>query len=91
MSKPPPPPPPDDLIVPLAASKLIRSHVATIYRLIHSGELRAYKRGARYLVSRADVLALLQPVQPAAKIDVYEEERISAATTERLRALGYKI
>ena len=91
MSKTPPAPPPDDLIPPKAAATVIQAHVATIYRLIHSGQLPAYRRGCRYFVSRADVLAVLQPVQPAPPVDVYEEERISAATMERLRAQGYRI
>lgn len=88
MSKPPPP---DDLITPKTAARLIQAHVVTIYRLIHSGQLPAYRRGSRYMVSRAAALAVLQPVEPTVVPDVYEEERISAATMERLRALGYKV
>ncbi len=47
---------PTDLITPKEAAKLVRCSVATIYRWIHGGQIRAYKWGmARYRVSRAAV------------------------------------
>lgn len=60
---------PDDLISPTEAAKLLKCHVASVYRRILDGTLPAWRmrgagrKGGRK-VSRADVLALWEPVQP---------------------------
>src|SRR5262245_23395632 len=41
-----------------------RMALGSLYRLIHAGQLRSWKLGGRYYVSRAEVLALLEPVRP---------------------------
>jgi excisionase family DNA binding protein len=54
---------PADLITVAQASKLLNNtHRATIRRWILRGKLRAYTLGGtRWVVSRADVLAMIQP------------------------------
>lgn len=54
---------PGDLISVREAARLVNNcHVGAIRRWILSGKLRGYKlAGYRYLVSRADVLNLIQP------------------------------
>lgn len=64
---------PTDLITIKAAARLVNNtHRATIRRWILSGKLPAYTlAGGRYLVSQADVLALIQPkVLPAPPQDM---------------------
>jgi excisionase family DNA binding protein len=87
---------PEDLITPRAAAKILRAHVGTIYRWILSGKLPAWRRaGARYLVSRADVEALLAPVRPAAKRPPLPSQRAQEArhrqAVESLRKAGFRI
>ena len=56
---------PTDLISIKDAARLANNtHRATIQRWIHSGKLPAWKLGKRLLVSRADVLAMIQPFTP---------------------------
>lgn len=86
-----PSPVPSDLVTPKAAAAAIHAHVATVYRLIHSGRLKAYKRGCRYLVSRNAALSLLEPVEVQPQPDAYAGDRQRAATNERLRSLGYDV
>lgn len=60
----PPPMIPADLITCLAAAGLLGVHVATVYRLIKAGKLRAWRRvGGRLRVSRSEVQGLLVPVE----------------------------
>jgi excisionase family DNA binding protein len=56
---------PQDLVTPREAARQLKVHLATIYRWILSGALPAWRRGQnRYMVSRAAVAAMLQPVRP---------------------------
>ena len=56
---------PEDLISPHEAAKIVHCHVATIWRWVHQGKIRAWKRGgSRYLLSKADLLEQLEPVSP---------------------------
>lgn len=76
---------PDDLI-PLAEARLLipsprpgkRTNLATVYRLITAGQLRAWKRGRWLFVSKAEVLDMPErvrrtplppPVEDRAEID----------------------
>lgn len=54
---------PGDLIDTKAAARLIHNaHIATIRRWIQTGKLKAYRlAGRRFLVSKAEVLQLIQP------------------------------
>lgn len=54
---------PSDLISVRQAAKLVNNtHRGTVRRWILRGKLKAYRlAGSRYLVSRADVLNLIQP------------------------------
>lgn len=86
---------PNDLITAKAASNVLAVHVGTVYRLVRSGKLRAWKRiGGRVRVSRADVEALLVPVEvreadetPRGKS---HEEEAAAKAAEELRKRGYR-
>jgi hypothetical protein len=71
---------PDDLIDARAVARLVRAHIATVYRWLLSGRLRAWKRCGRLFASRAEALALFAPVQPR------KAERLSPSRTERSRA-----
>jgi len=56
--------PPTDLIRPSEAARLLSCHVGTIHRWINRGKLPGYDRaGTRVMVSRADVLALVRPLE----------------------------
>lgn len=55
---------PSDLLTTAAAAELIQVHRNTLRSWITNGSLRAWRCGIRSLrVSRADVLAMLKPVQ----------------------------
>jgi excisionase family DNA binding protein len=55
--------PPADLIPLGPAASILHVTPSTLWRWVVRGKLRSWKRaGTRYLVSRADVLELLQPV-----------------------------
>ena len=57
--------PPADLIGTKQAARILKTHLSTIYRLIHSGKLRAWSRcGTRHLLSEADVREQLRPFTP---------------------------
>lgn len=86
-------PVPDDLTTPKAIAALLRCHPGTVYRLIQSRRLPAYRRGCRYLVSRAAALALLEPLpaDPPEVPDPRDAERRHAAALELLRAQGYRV
>lgn len=85
---------PDDLITPKEAARLLRCHLASVYRWIGEGKLAAWKRlGHRILVSHAAVERLLQPVEARETVTVPEaapdvaQERYEAAI-ERLKRQG---
>ncbi len=51
----------------------MKAHIASVYRWILSGKLRAWRRsGGRYLMSRADVERLLVPVEARERIEIPE-------------------
>ena len=69
-----------------------RLNLATAYLWIRKGRIRAWRINHRYMVSRADVLALLEPVtvQP----DLPERDRYSVPpeiVEANLRRMGIKI
>src|SRR5262245_39127297 len=83
----------EDPITPRCAARLLHVHISTIYRYILSGRLRAWRRvSLRYVVSRKQVLALLEPVDPKegipATVRQAEEDR---AAEDYLRRLGYPL
>jgi excisionase family DNA binding protein len=83
---------PKDLISPKAASKILHCHLATVYRLVHSGRLRSWWRGGtRHLVSEADVRALFEPlaVRPEVETATEARRRVEKAR-EELRARGIR-
>jgi excisionase family DNA binding protein len=75
------PPSPTDLIRILDAARLIDTHPGTIRRWLRSGRLRGYRRVGRYLVSKADVLGLVQPID----VDAERVERNAARREEYAR------
>lgn len=85
---------PRDLISIAQAAQILRRHVATVYRWILSGKLRAWTvAGTRHAVSEADVLDLIQarrPNQPPPESRGQQERRYRAACRQ-LRALGYEV
>ena len=86
-----PTPPPTDLITAQKAAEILAVHVATVYRLIRSGRLRAWKRiGGRLRVSRADAQSLLLPVEVGGANETprgrTHEEEAAAAAVERMKA-----
>lgn len=85
---------PDDLITPKAAAKLVNVHISSVYRWVLSGKLKGYRRaGSRYLVSRADVLGMIQPVEveaPDRPRTRREEEEAARRAVEELRRQGIR-
>lgn len=91
-----PDPAPADLIRPARAAQLLHVHICSLYRWIAAGKLRAWRRaGRRYVVSEADVKALLEPVvprEPAAGVETRAQRAARAAHAEEvLKAAGYKL
>lgn len=83
---------PADLITPKEAARLIRTHISTIHRWVQSGRLRGWKRGSRYLISRADVEAMLRPVTPLPELTREKElEKRAEKAMEELRRDGWKV
>jgi hypothetical protein len=91
---------PEDLIGVKAATALIpspvpgaKTHLSTIYSWIRKGKLRCWKRDRYRLVSRAELLALLEP-QPlpvgarAVETSADERRRVSAETKRGLERAG---
>lgn len=82
---------PSDLISIKQAARLVNgTHVATIRRWIHAGKLPAYRlAGTRLLVSRADVLNLIQPhvkhtpSLPPTKREMTQRQKRTRAILER--------
>lgn len=92
-----PAPIPSDLVSPQTAATLLGVHLATVYRLIRSGRLRAWRRvGGRLRVSRAEVLGLLVPVEVTGggtetpRGPTHEEQAAQAAVA-RMRAEGRRV
>jgi excisionase family DNA binding protein len=57
---------PEDLVTPGEVAKLLKVHISTVYRWWLSGRLPSYRlAGVRFLIRRADVRAVLQPVHPS--------------------------
>lgn len=84
---------PADLVTPKVIARDLQCHITSVYRAIHAGRLPAYRRGGRYLISRAAALALLEPVrvEPREPADARADERRHAAAMELLRAQGYRV
>jgi excisionase family DNA binding protein len=83
----------DVLMTTNQAAKLLRVHLATVYRWVLSGKLPAWKRGGRLVVRRADLDGLLTPVVPLRERPrpgpSAKEQRAADAWTERvLREAG---
>jgi excisionase family DNA binding protein len=82
---------PADLVTPRDVARLLKVHVSTVYRWIFDGKLASYRRaGCRYLVRRADVRAVLEPVRPSPtrpQEPILNGER----AREFLRSRGYKV
>jgi hypothetical protein len=55
---------PEDLIDLKTAARLARADLSSVHRWVHSDLLRAWKRCGRFFVSRVEVCALFEPVQP---------------------------
>ena len=71
---------PDDLIDTTEAARLLRCHVATVFRWILAGKLPGWRRGRRHFVRRADVVAAWtrpkeQPPKLESRREVRERER----------------
>ena len=86
---------PADLITPKEAAHLAGVHTTTLLAWVRAGKLRGYRRaGSRYLVSRADVLALITPVEVVPEVrgrTAAEQELAAAMAAERLRRRGYRV
>lgn len=87
---------PDDLITVKEAARLVHNtHTATIRRWVLNGKLQGYTlAGTRWLVSRADVLALIQPLTKPRKAPAIESPRQRGRrerdTDRVLRAAGVR-
>lgn len=90
---------PDDLIGIKAATKLIPSpkagastSLSTLYRWINKGKLRCWKRDRFRLVSRAQLLALLEPqplpIGAPVPTSIEERRKVSAETARILKKAG---
>src|SRR5262249_36057706 len=88
---------PDDLITVNAACQLIPGtregrplHVATFYRWITAGRVRAWRVNRRWCVSRAEVLAMFEPnaVRPELETRAAQQRRQREAERQ-LRAAGW--
>lgn len=84
---------PADLVTPKKAAELIAVSANTIYRWIEEGKVRAYRvAGSRYRLSRAEVLALVEEVEPAAPLRTpAEDEEAAAEAVERMRRNGHRV
>lgn len=83
---------PTDLLTPREAARLVKAHLSTVHRWIHTGKLRAYRRGPhRYLVSQADLEALLRPVTDILPPSPAAQNRAHEAAIAQLRAMGVKV
>ncbi len=84
---------PKDLIGPKIAAEILHSHLSTVYRLIHSGRLRGWWRGGtRHMVSKADVLALFEPIKARPEVETASliRQRVEKAR-EELRQMGVRV
>src|SRR5262249_2626882 len=60
---------PSDLISTTEAREIVGVTRDMLYQWIHSGKLPAWKRVGRYFVSRAELMALYQPVPVSPPLD----------------------
>lgn len=68
-------PEPHELITPKQAAAILKCDDKTIYNWIHTGRLKAWRRGInRYLIRRVDVEAMMVPVEAVMR-EVKEGER----------------
>ena len=83
---------PDDLITVPAAAKLLGCHLATVRRWLFRGKLQGWRVGRRYRVSRAELLACVQRVEPrpaplASRRERTREEKAQARRNEAARRI----
>jgi excisionase family DNA binding protein len=80
---------PEDLITPKEAAAILHCHPGTVYRYIEREELHAWKRGSgrRMLLSRAAVVALLEPVGAKPKEEVVPTRKQESARQRRTREI----
>jgi excisionase family DNA binding protein len=76
---------PADLISTRVAAKLLGGcNIATVYRWVMSGRLQGWRRGQRWFVRRADVLAVWQRAEvPAAGVDAGMDAGMDATRPRR--------
>ena len=80
---------PDDLVDLKAAARLAKCNLATCYRWVLKGRLRAWRRVGRLYVSRAEVLGLFAPVETRAPAERLPTRAQTSAYTRRiLREMG---
>jgi excisionase family DNA binding protein len=77
---------PEDLVSPREAAKILKLHLASVYRMIADGRLPAWRRGGmRFFVSRAAVLGVfLPPGNIPSQGPASHQEAV-----EKLRRLGW--
>lgn len=83
---------PADAIEAGKAARLVRCHVSTIHRWVLKGRLAGWYRGKgrrlrRLLVSRADVLGMIEPARPTNGAPVPDCKTISAEVDRQTRAV----
>jgi excisionase family DNA binding protein len=82
---------PEDLLTPAQVARLLKVHISTVYRWCLSGRLPSYRRaGSRFLICRADVRALLEPVRPS-PTSPREPMLAGQRLDEFLRSRGYQV
>jgi excisionase family DNA binding protein len=84
---------PNDLIKIAAAAKMLAINPATLREWIRRGKLAAWRVGARWRVSRADVEAMVSRFNPAdspAPESLTERRNRDAETDAILRAAGVR-
>ncbi len=84
---------PQDLMSTTAAAKFLNVDPATVRRWASIGKLPAYRIVGRLRISRADLAALVKPVEPDSSprpLTRSERERRDAETDATLRAFGVR-
>jgi excisionase family DNA binding protein len=54
----------DEVLTTNQIARLLKVHIASVYRWLLSGKLVGYRRGGRFVVRRQDLEAFLEPVVP---------------------------
>jgi excisionase family DNA binding protein len=88
---------PDDLLSLREAAELVRVRVPTMRRWVCEGRLRGWRRGCYYLVSKAEVMGMLEPVgalpakKSAGAVDPLVLSARALAVKEELRRAGFRV